>query len=104
MSKYRAKKVTVNGITFDSKHEADRWQELQILQNAGLIEQLKRQVKFDLIPTQKGERGVSYFADFTYITKGGSFVVEDAKGFRTPEYIIKRKLMLWIHGIRIKEV
>ena len=104
MSKYHAKKVTVNGITFDSKREADRWAELQILQRAGAISQLKRQVRFDLVPTQQGERGVSYYADFTYLTKSGDFVVEDAKGYKTPEYIIKRKLMLWIHKIRIKEV
>ena len=103
MSKYHAKKVTINGITFDSKHEAERWQELQILQRAGVIEQLKRQVRFDLIPNQNGERGVYYKADFTYL-QNGELVVEDAKGFKTPEYIIKRKLMLWIHAIRIREV
>lgn len=103
MSKYHAKKVTINGMTFDSKHEAERWNELQILQRAGVIQQLKRQVRFDLIPNQKGERGVYYKADFTYL-QNGELVVEDAKGYKTAEYIIKRKLMLWIHSIRIREV
>lgn len=103
MSKYHAKKVTINGMTFDSKHEAERWGELQILQRAGVIQQLKRQVRFDLIPNQKGERGVYYKADFAYL-QNGELVVEDAKGYKTAEYIIKRKLMLWIHSIRIREV
>lgn len=103
-SKYNAKKVEVGGILFDSKHEAQRWQELQILQRAGVISQLKRQVRFDLVPPQGSERGVYYVADFTYLDKSGKFVVEDAKGFKTPEYIIKRKLMLWLHKIKIREV
>lgn len=103
MSKYHAKKVTIDGITFDSKREAERWSELKILERAGVIQQLKRQVKFDLIPAQSGERGVYYRADFTYL-QNGRLVVEDSKGFKTPEYIIKRKLMLWIHSIRIREV
>ena len=109
-NKYHAKKVQYNGMTFDSKHELERWQELQILQRAGVIEQLKRQVKFDLIPAQKiggklVERAAYYVADFTYL-QNGRFVVEDAKSpaTRTPEYILKRKLLLWIHGIRVKEV
>lgn len=101
--KYHSKKTEVNGILFDSKREAQRWQELQILQRAGVIEQLKRHVKFDLVPAQGSERGVSYYADFTYLS-GGKLVVEDAKGYKTPEYIIKRKLMLWIHHIKIREV
>lgn len=102
-SKYHAKKVEVGGILFDSKREAARWGELQILQRAGVISQLKRQVKFDLVPPLSGERGVSYYADFTYL-QNGKLVVEDAKGYKTPEYIIKRKLMLWIHHIKIREV
>lgn len=101
--KYGNKKITVDGQTFDSKKEAARWSELKILQRAGVIEQLKRQVKFDLIPPQKGERGVYYYADFTYL-QNGHLVVEDVKGVKTPVYIIKRKLMLWIHKIRIKEI
>lgn len=103
MSKYHAKKTVVDGIEFDSRHEADRWVELKILQRAGVISQLKRQVRFDLVPPLSGERGVSYYADFTYI-QNGKLVVEDAKGYKTPEYIIKRKLMLWLHHIKIREV
>ena len=108
-SKFHAQKVTVGGITFASKHEAARWQDLKILERAGLIEQLKRQVKFDLIPFQNAEkgmpseRGVQYVADFTYL-QNGKLVVEDAKGYKTPEYIIKRKLMRWVHGISVREV
>lgn len=103
MSKYHAKKTVVDGMTFDSRHEADRWVELKILQRAGVISQLKRQVRFDLVPPLSGERGVSYYADFTYL-QNGKLVVEDAKGYKTPEYIIKRKLMLWIRHIKIREV
>lgn len=109
-SKYHAKKVTVNGETFDSKKEYNRWCELCLLQRAGKISDLKRQVKFELLPNQRDpetkkvvERSCDYVADFTY-HKDGKFVVEDAKGFATREYIVKRKLMMWVHGIRIKEV
>lgn len=109
-SKYHAKKVTVNGETFDSKKEYNRWCELCLLQRAGKISDLKRQVKFELLPNQRDpetkkvvERSCDYVADFTY-HKDGMFVVEDAKGFTTKDYIIKRKLMLWVHNIRIKEV
>jgi hypothetical protein len=120
MSKYHSKKVTVNGITFDSKREANRYCELVLLEKAGQIQNLELQKEFELIPTQrevipepddKGgrkigkviERPCKYKADFTY-TENGKTVVEDTKGCKTTEYIIKRKLMLYIHGIRIKEV
>jgi len=102
-SKFHAQKVTVGGITFASKHEAARWQDLKILERAHVIEQLQRQVRFDLIPAQGKERGVYYVADFTYL-QNGKLVVEDAKGYKTPEYIIKRKLMRWVHGISVREV
>ncbi len=107
-SKYGAKKVTVNGITFDSKKEANRYRELVLLERAGRLSNLQRQVKFELIPSQKidgkvAERACTYVADFMYI-ENGKKVVEDTKGFKTKDYIIKRKLMLWVHGIRIKEV
>lgn len=111
MSKYNAKKISLNGQTFDSKREFERWCELSLLQRGKAITDLKRQVKFELIPAQKDENGkvieraVTYIADFTYIDrKTGRTVVEDAKGVRTKEYIIKRKLMLYIHGIQIREV
>lgn len=119
-SKYHAKKTFAYGIQFDSKREAERYQELKTLEAQGKIHDIKLQVKFVLIPAQrepdtvgvkggiiKGkliEREVTYRADFTYFTEDGTFVVEDVKGMRTPEYKIKKKLMLYMCGIRIKEV
>lgn len=107
MHKYKAKKTEYDGIIFDSKKEANRYAELRLLERAGEISGLQRQVNFTLIPSQKidgkvVERACTYKADFTY-QHNGKTVVEDTKGFKTPEYIIKRKLMLYIHGIRIKE-
>lgn len=92
---------------FDSKRERARYEELILLQRAGRITDLKRQIRFDLIPSQyqNGKciyRKVSYIADFTYL-QDGKLVVEDVKGFKTPEYIIKKKLMYHVHGIVIKE-
>ena len=108
-TKYNNKKTTVNGQVFDSKKEANRYQELLLLEKAGVIKNLSRQVKFVLIPSQRDESGkliereCSYKADFTY-EEGIKTVVEDVKGFRTKEYIIKRKLLLYQYGIRIREV
>lgn len=107
-SKYHSKKVVVDGIEFDSKKEARRFRELVLLEKAGRITDIQRQVKFELIPSQKVdgkvvERACTYIADFVYL-ENGQKVVEDTKGFKTKDYIIKRKLMLWVHGIRIKEV
>ena len=110
MNKYNARKISLNGQTFDSKHEFERWCELSLLQRGKVISDLQRQVKFVLIPAQYEdgnlvERAVNYIADFVYIDrKTGKKVVEDAKGVKTKEYIIKRKLMLERHSIRIKEV
>lgn len=120
-SKYHSKKITVDGLTFDSRKEYLHWQELTLREKAGEITDLKRQVKYILIPAQRepdtvGKRGgrikgkliereCSYYADFVYRdAKSGEWIVEDTKGMRTTEYIIKRKLMLFRHGIRIKEV
>ena len=121
-SKYGNRKIIVNGIKFDSKKEAERYQELSLLEKAGVISDLQMQVKFLLIPAQyeiverygkKGqklqsgtkciEKECSYYADFVYL-QNGEQVVEDTKGFKTPEYIIKRKLMLFKYGIKINEV
>lgn len=120
-NKYHSKKVEVNGIVFDSIKEAKRWGKLSLLETAGAISDLQRQVKYVLIPTQRepdtvGARGgikkgkviekeCSYIADFVYkdLTLNET-VVEDTKGFKTKDYIIKRKLMLYVHKIRIKEV
>lgn len=120
--KYGNKKITVNGITFDSHREYRRYCELRLLEKAGQISSLELQKPFELIPAQfeyferygkKGkrlkdgkrcvEKSVVYKADFSY-TENGRTVVEDTKGVRTKDFIIKRKLMLAVYGIRIKEV
>ena len=110
-NKYHARKCQLDNMTFDSIAEARRWQELRYLTRAGIITDVRRQVPFVLIPAQKDETGrvieraVVYRADFVY-TEDGKTVVEDVKSeaTKTREYIIKRKLMLYRYGIRIKEV
>lgn len=121
-NKYKSIKTTVNGIEFDSRKEARRYQELLLLQRAGVIRNLQMQVKYVLIPAQyeeyerygkKGQRLLdgkrllekecSYIADFVY-EENEKTIVEDTKGVKTKDYIIKRKLMLYVHGIRVKEV
>lgn len=118
-SKYKAKKVFKNGEKFDSKKEASRWEQLQEMELQGMISGLERQVEFELIPKQplkeprisrgkskrliKSEQAVIYKADFVYMQDGVQ-IVEDVKGFCTPEYKIKRKLLKYLHGIEIKEV
>lgn len=107
-TKYRNRKTVVNGISFDSLKEAKRYQELLLLEKTGAITDLKMQVKFVLIPSQRVdgkvvERECAYKADFVY-QENGETVVEDTKGFRTKDYIIKRKLMLHVHGIRVREI
>ena len=121
-SKYKAIKTTINGIEFDSRKEARRYQELLLLQRGKAISNLQLQVKFVLIPAQYEEverygknghrlkshrrlveKEVSYIADFVY-EEDGKLIVEDTKGFKTKDYIIKRKLMLYEKGIKIREV
>lgn len=103
-NKYGARKIKApDGQVFDSVKEFQRWGELKILQRAGKISNLQRQVKFELIPKQEGERACHYVADFVYINDKGETVVEDAKGFKTEVFRLKKKLMLWVHGIKIKE-
>ena len=86
-----------------------RWHELKLMERAGLISDLQRQVQFSLIPNLKDdsgkviERAVKYIADFCYI-QNGEAVVEDVKGIRSKDYILKRKMMLYFHGIRVKEI
>ena len=133
MAKYgNHKTLTSDGILHDSRKEALRWTQLLLLERAGEISGLKRQVEFILIPDQreastevyqKGEkkgmpkegklleRKVSYIADFVYTDlKTGKMVVEDVKGYRDPssagyaKFVLKRKLMLYIHNIKIKEI
>lgn len=120
-NKYHNHKVELLGEVFDSKREAARYMELKELEMAGKISGLQRQKKFELIPAQyeegttgprgrfkKGkllEREVVYYADFVYFDEEEKdFVIEDAKGVRTPEYVIKRKLLLWLRGYQIREV
>ena len=114
MSKYYARKITTPDGVFDSKREYERWRELKLLEINGKIENLERQVVYELIPAQYAqpvgrrkrgkllERPCRYKADFRYI-EDGKEVVEDSKGYRTDDYRIKRKLMLWVHGIRVRE-
>lgn len=106
-SKYRNIKVATFYGEFDSLKEHRRYLILLSMERKGQITDLKCQVPFELIPTQHGqfrtERPVKYIADFAY-HKNGKMVVEDVKGYRTPEYVIKRKLMLWVHGIEVVEV
>lgn len=102
-NKYGARKVKApDGQVFDSQREYDRWCTLKLLERAGRITDLKRQVSYELIPKQGAMRACSYVADFTYL-ENGKPVVEDCKGYRTEAYKIKKKLMMWVHGIRIKE-
>lgn len=107
--KYGNQKVTDKGITFDSKAEHKRWCYLVMLQKAKEIRDLQRQVPFELIPALARPRGgkerpTHYIADFTYTDKAGNQVVEDVKGAVTPEFRLKRKLMLWVHGIEVQEI
>lgn len=121
-NKFHAQKCVIDGIPFDSRKEARRYQELMLLIRAKQISNLRRQVKFVLIPAQYEfferygkngqelkpgkkliEKECGYIADFVY-EENGKEVVEDSKGMKTKDYIIKRKLMLYIHGIRVKEV
>ncbi len=102
--KYR--NIYCNG--YHSKKEAKRGDELKLMQFAGEIENLREQVPFVLIPPQEGERSIKYVADFVYFDKrSGKEVVEDVKSNITKKidsYIMKRKLMFYVHGIKVKEV
>lgn len=130
-NKYGAKKITLlDSTTFDSNKEYTRWCELKLLERAGKISDLQRQVKFELLPAvyetysrysdktgkrlKDGkriiEKEVAYIADFVYKDEQGKTVVEDVKGYRDPssagyaKFVLKRKMMLHFHGIRIIEV
>lgn len=100
--KYRAKKVVVDGVNFDSKRESLRYAELKLLEKAGQICNLQLQVPFVLQPKCVGKSGkkyreIKYIADFTYY-KDGEFIVEDSKKFKTKEYLIKRKMFCYTQG------
>ena len=102
-SKYHAQPTVVDGLRFDSKREAARWRELLILERAGVIKGLRRQVPFVLIDKSEYGRAVIYYADFTYM-ENGQEVVEDVKGVKTDVYKIKKRLMAERYGITIREV
>ena len=103
-NKYGNKKTLVDGITFDSLKEASRWQELKLLEKAGEIAGLKRQIRIELIPKTAKFRAVYYIADFVYFDKKENRTVyEDCKGYRTDVYSLKKKILYWRHHIEIKE-
>lgn len=114
MSKYKARKTVINGIVFDSKKEGGRFLELSRLQETGAIKDLRLQVPFELIPSQRKdgrvvERSIKYVADFVYIdAETGEQIVEDVKGYRGggayAVFKIKKKLMLYFHGVQVKEI
>lgn len=105
-SKYHARKTTVDGITFDSRREADRYLVLKGMEEAGSIEDLRRQVRYELVPAfdvdGRHYRPVYYVADFVY-REGGREVVEDVKGVRTDVYKLKSKLFARRYGMTIRE-
>lgn len=108
-NKYNARKAEIDGITFDSHKEAQRYAELKLLLRGGEIRDLRLQVKYELIPKQNGERACEYIADFVYQdARTGETVVEDVKGCKQGAayniFAIKRKLMLWRHGIKVVEI
>ena len=110
VSKYRNEKVSVNGVKYDSKKEAKRAEQLETQERLGIISQLSKQVKFVLQPSFKFAghtiREIAYVADFVYYEKGTQ-VVEDVKSPITranPVYKLKKKMMMYVHGIEIKEV
>lgn len=106
-SKYRAIKTTVGAVTFDSKAEARRHAELLLLERAGQICGLRRQVAFELVPGVKfagaarARPAIRYTADFVY-TERDKQVIEDVKGVETPEFRIKRHLLLALHGLEVR--
>ena len=103
-NKYRAKKVKDGDLVFDSRKEYRRWQELLLLEKAGVIKGLRRQVKYELQPRVPGKwpRPVTYIADFVY-HEGKKEIVEDVKGYQTDVYKLKKRLMWVVHGIEIRE-
>lgn len=107
-SKYHARKTVVDGITFDSRREAKRYGELKLLERAGEILDLQRQVRYELIPAfdcdGKHYRPTSYVADFVYTDcKTRKRIVEDVKGVRTPVYRMKAKMFAYKFGVSILE-
>lgn len=120
-NKYHAKKVNICGIDFDSKKEGMHWLLLKDKERSGEISNLRRQVPFELLPaiyedevvhlktkdktvTKLVQRPVTYIADFVYVDKDGNTQVEDTKGFKTPEFILKKKMMRSLLNIEVIEI
>jgi hypothetical protein len=101
-NKYHNKKTVVDGITFDSKREAERYCDLRLLEKGKVIENLERQKRFELIPKSEHGKALYYVADFVY-SENGKKVVEDCKGVRTAVYALKRRLVAERYGFQIKE-
>lgn len=110
MSKYNSRKTIIDGITFDSKKEARRYEELKKMEQEGLIQGLELQVPFELVPSftimidgkKKKRRSMKYIADFVYYENGNK-VVEDVKGRKTDVYKLKKKLFEYKYKVTIKE-
>lgn len=100
-SKYGNVKTQVDGITFDSKREANRYCELKLMEREGSIKDLQLQVPYEI--QVNGKKVCKYIADFVYV-ENDKQKIEDAKGKRTAVYQIKKKLMRAVHGIEIEEV
>lgn len=108
-SKYKNKKTIYDGITFDSKKEGNYYLKLKTMQDLGMIKDLKLQVKYELQPSfklnNKTYRKIEYKADFSYVsTEDERLHVVDVKGFKTKEYLLKKKMMAYKYGIEVEEV
>ena len=108
MNKYRNREVIVNGLWFQSVKEAQRWQQLKLLERAGEIVGLNRQLRIEIVPKTKLHRARYYIADFVYFDKkANKTVYEDVKGYKKglayQLFSLKRDILYWRHGIEIKE-
>ena len=109
MNKYHNKKIIVDGYKFDSIKEANYYNQLKLLQRAGLIRDLELQRTFILQPSfklnNKTRRNITYKADFTYFSNEDNKIhVIDIKGFKTDVYNIKKKMFEYKYGIEIEEI
>ena len=105
MNKYHNRKTEMDGILFDSVKESKRYTELKLLERAGKIRDLERQKKFEICAKSKGRKALYYIADFVYWDNvGNQIIVEDVKGYKTPVYNLKKRLVYEKYGIEIKEV
>lgn len=108
MSKYHARRTVLDGMSFDSGAEAARWSQLHLMERAGMVRDIRRQVSFELVPGEAGPDGkrmrpMRYVADFVWTDSDGREHVEDVKGVRTEAYKIKKRLMWHILGIAVEE-